>query len=555
MKNKDYWQNRAVALENLMQKNTNQTMIAINKIYQKASDSLTRKVNKIFTRYVTGGKINPEYAKQLLNEKQTREYRNELKKLLAETKDEKLRREIINTLDAPAYSARISRLEALRDNLYYEARAIGAKEAELAESRFANVYQQSYYRTIYADQKNSGLYDFDILTDRRIQAMLAHEWNGGNYSSRLWKNNEDFAERVAETIETGCLAGWTLDEMCNELKGRVVGDTTDRGQRYITSRLIRTEVNYFSNQGTLEGLKAAGFTKYRFIATLDLRTSEMCRKLDLKVFNIDDAEIGVNLPPLHPFCRSVIVPAYENEDRISRTRWARNPLTGKGMKVPANMSYDDWYKKYVAGNGLKNIVNNSIINQKNTFNSTREESYPITKKSLENVSNTIFEEFSNDVNNKIYQQRKLLLERMQNEKTGKEGSVVISTDGTIITDIHVGKLHSTGIENLNIEYYGIHNHPDNGVLSPDDIMECLVKDKMIGIESIGNNGTSLYSIRKTEFCDYGGYAMFIKDKIDYLYDKYGEKTIADRNIQEYYDVSLEILERAKDYGFKTTIQR
>jgi len=57
MKNKDYWKQRSINLENLMQRNTNQTMIAINKIYQKASDSLTRKVNRIFTRYVTGGKI------------------------------------------------------------------------------------------------------------------------------------------------------------------------------------------------------------------------------------------------------------------------------------------------------------------------------------------------------------------------------------------------------------------------------------------------------------------------------------------------------------------
>ncbi len=150
--------------------------------------------------------------------------------------------------------------------------------------------------------------------------------------------------------------------MCNELKGRVIGDSPDKAQRFITSRLVRTEVNYFSNQGTLEGLKAAGFTKYRFIATLDLRTSEICRKLDLKVFNIDDAEIGVNLPPLHPFCRSVIVPAYENENRAVRTRWARNPITGKGTKVPADMSYDEWYKKYVLGNGLKANNKDDIMN-------------------------------------------------------------------------------------------------------------------------------------------------------------------------------------------------
>lgn len=166
--------------------------------------------------------------------------------------------------------------------------------------------------------------------------------------------------------------------MCNELKGRVIGDRPDKAQRFITSRLVRTEVNYFSNQGTLEGLKAAGFTKYRFIATLDLRTSEMCRKLDLKVFNIDDAEIGVNLPPLHPFCRSVIVPAYENENRAVRTRWARNPITGKGMKVPADMSYDEWYKKYVLSDDEKYALNQYISSKSYILNEKLRQGLPLT---------------------------------------------------------------------------------------------------------------------------------------------------------------------------------
>lgn len=175
--------------------------------------------------------------------------------------------------------------------------------------------------------------------------------------------------------------------MCNELKGRVIGDRPDKAQRFITSRLVRTEVNYFSNQGTLEGLKAAGFTKYRFIATLDLRTSEMCRKLDLKVFNIDDAEIGVNLPPLHPFCRSVIVPAYENENRAGRTRWARNPITGKGMKVPADMSYDEWYKKYVPNDKEKYAINQYISSKSYILNGKLRENIPLTEEENDFIIN------------------------------------------------------------------------------------------------------------------------------------------------------------------------
>ncbi|MGN0528849.1 MAG: hypothetical protein ACI4IE_06915 [Eubacterium sp.] len=50
---------------------------------------------------------------------------------------------------------------------------------------------------------------------------------------------------------------------------------------------------------------------------------------------------------MHPFCRSVTVP-----DTASRngTRWARDPVTGKSITVPADMTYSQWYDKYVKGN-------------------------------------------------------------------------------------------------------------------------------------------------------------------------------------------------------------
>ena len=33
------------------------------------------------------------------------------------------------------------------------------------------------------------------------------------------------------------------------------------------------------------------------------------------------------------------------------TRWARDPVTGKSMTVPADMTYSQWYEKYVEKNG------------------------------------------------------------------------------------------------------------------------------------------------------------------------------------------------------------
>lgn len=353
-----YWQNRTVELEKLLQEKTTATIAEVNKLYSEASKTIAAKIARIFETYKRGGQIDGVQALKFLTAKQTAEQRKELFKLLSKTTDKKAKREIIAILDAPAYADRISRLQALQDIIRAEALQLGIAEEQLTTSRLKDVTQTAYYRTIYNDQKNEGkTYDFSKISDRQLQAMLSHNWSGSNYSSRIWKNNGDFITKLQRTVEIGCMAGLSLKELEDRIIEDCIGATSDEGQRFCASRLIRTEVNYFANQGIIMGYKEAGIIKYRFLATLDLRTSEICRKLDLKSFLVSEAETGTNLPPMHPFCRSVTVP-----DTSSRTgtRWARNHVTGKSIKVPADMTYQEWYDKYV----LKSEQNRDIINKK-----------------------------------------------------------------------------------------------------------------------------------------------------------------------------------------------
>ena len=54
-------------------------------------------------------------------------------------------------------------------------------------------------------------------------------------------------------------------------------------------------------QGTLAAYKEDGVEKYQILATLDSRTSEVCRDEDGEIYEIDKAVTGVNYPPYHPF--------------------------------------------------------------------------------------------------------------------------------------------------------------------------------------------------------------------------------------------------------------
>ena len=89
------------------------------------------------------------------------------------------------------------------------------------------------------------------------------------------------------------------------------------------------------------------------MAVLDKRTSRICQEHDNKVYDRDKAVPGVNCPPMHPWCRSTTVGYDEDADYSKLKRRARNPVTGKTELVPADMTYKEWYSKYVAKDGEK----------------------------------------------------------------------------------------------------------------------------------------------------------------------------------------------------------
>ena len=86
---------------------------------------------------------------------------------------------------------------------------------------------------------------------------------------------------------------------------------------------------------------------FRFIATLDRRTSATCRAHDGHVYPIDEASIGGNVPPLHPNCRSTISGSLKDYVEPGNTRTARDDK-GKTVLVPQGMTYPEW--KSVFGN-------------------------------------------------------------------------------------------------------------------------------------------------------------------------------------------------------------
>lgn len=166
-----------------------------------------------------------------------------------------------------------------------------------------------------------------------------------NYSERVWRNTRAVAQEVKEALLVNLITGRTERETAEMLTKKFAGGSSK------ARRLIRTESCYLSNQLEMESYKECGIDKYQYLATLDLRTSEICRELDGKVFLVKDQQPGKNCPPMHPWCRSTTIAIIGEKMLEGMKRRARDPVTGKTYLVPVSMNYREWYAKYVKSDG------------------------------------------------------------------------------------------------------------------------------------------------------------------------------------------------------------
>ena len=171
-------------------------------------------------------------------------------------------------------------------------------------------------------------------------------------------------ELLARNIRQGVFSG----ESTQEIARRMIGNL-DFGQKAKTSRqlalaggertklanhqirtIVRTSVNQVQNQAS-QAVYAANSKvapKYEYVATLDSRTSAVCRDLDGKQFAYNKGPT----PPQHFNCRSTTVPVVDFDGLQKKYPSLEKPPVGKVLtrpsatgRVPQDTKYGDWLLK------------------------------------------------------------------------------------------------------------------------------------------------------------------------------------------------------------------
>jgi len=313
---------------------------AMNKEYRKAQISIQMDVNNFYQRFGdNNGIVNLSAAKQVLKAGELKEFKWTVEDYIARGKENAIDQRWMKEMENASIRVRVTRLESIQLQMKQHIEELSAKRLAGTTELLGNVYKDGYYRSVFELEKGIGIgASFSKIDKRQLEAILSAPWapDGSNFSQRIWTDRVKLTGTLRNIFTQGLISGDTSKQMVEQLMERF--DVSRKN----AERLILTESAYFAGQSRIAGYKELGVEQYRYTATLDKRTSITCRDLDGKVFDVSDAQPGVNFPPMHVYCRSTTIPHYDDniKERVARDE------DGKTYKVPEDINYNDWAEKY-----------------------------------------------------------------------------------------------------------------------------------------------------------------------------------------------------------------
>ncbi len=337
--NEAYWAARAAAYEEAWHKKCQETIeMELAAYYEQALADIQRDIAALYGRFAKDNKLSMAEAHRLLTGDEYRVWRMSMEEYLQGIENGSVLSEELDTL---AMRSRISRLDKLYAETLKALDRLGRKTEDRMTDFLMDAYKDRFYHGIYDVAERTGIMKANVaIDDDTAQKIAAAPWSGKSYSQRIWKNDQQLGAVLRTVVSNGLHRGLSVPQMAKMVEDKMHAGLSN------AKRLVRTEMNYVQNRAAADSIKESGMKYYRFIATMDRRTSSMCRAHDGKVYPINEYRPGGNAPPLHPNCRSTIAGSLRDVYNEDGTRTARN-YEKKTIHVPKNMTYESWYNTYI----------------------------------------------------------------------------------------------------------------------------------------------------------------------------------------------------------------
>ena len=209
MKNKEYWEERVILKDKLLEKDTNKIEKKLLKLFKDTRKEVLNELKIIYADIEA-----TEYAKYRIDS---------------------LLMSIDNTLD----------------NLYKK------NEEQITEG-----LKDTYKRFDKEASIDLGV-SFNTINENLIREVIKTKWSGLSFSERIWEHRR----RLAFTIKSELSAGLTRGDSLQDISKKISDKFNTSYSNAI--RLVRTESCWVMNEATVNNYKENGIKEYKFMAFLD----------------------------------------------------------------------------------------------------------------------------------------------------------------------------------------------------------------------------------------------------------------------------------------------
>ncbi|WP_276789808.1 minor capsid protein [Veillonella magna] len=339
MTGEEYWQRRNIEREAAARKLSEQTIEKeLSRLYRRSLRAIQKEIDALYGRFSAQNGVSIADARKIISSDEFQDWRMDIADYVSqieETKDRKLLLEL-NTL---AMRSRINRLDELHSVVLQEVDRLARRQKSSMDAFLGSQYKEGFLSTAFDIRQYLPNVPVHLSTDD-VKKALRTPWSGKNYSERIWGNADKLASVLKQEVVNGLHRGTDVKTMARNVARRM--DVSYKN----AIRLVRTEHNYIQNKAHIDSIKDAGMKYFKFVATLDKKTSTECREHDGKIYSIDEVVQGLNAPPLHPHCRSVIVGSLKSYNYRKGKRIAKD-ANGGTIYVPGDMVYKDWEAVYI----------------------------------------------------------------------------------------------------------------------------------------------------------------------------------------------------------------
>ncbi|KAE8560240.1 minor capsid protein [Paenibacillus polymyxa] len=484
MRSEEYWSGRMDALNEAQLGKGDAYVKKMELEYAKANAAIQKDIDAFHQRFAKNNEIGLAEARQVLKAGELKEFKWTVEDYIKAGRENAVDQRWMKELENASIRVRMTRLEALQMQMRQHVEVLTGKRQAGAKELMGDIYKDGYYHSVFELHKGTGLgATFSKLDKRQIEAVLSKPWaaDGSNFSARIWKDRDKLVHELQTVLTQGMIRGDTPDKMINALSDRM------GVSRSAAARIIQTESAYFAGQSRMDAYKELGVEQYKFTATLDKRTSNICRHMDGEVFAVSEAEVGVNYPPLHAYCRSTTIPHYEDnvQERVARDE------DGKNQAVPGDMTYSEWEKEYVKPSAPNestesNTPDPEVEEPGGSFNRkyNPKASYHVD---LPNAPEPVLEKLA-EVNRSLAR---------EGHKAGKEIMVIMDqtagkkigrADGIINKVTFTPEIHDSLIKAPPNSVILTHNHPRGTRVNVKDIRNMAIYPAVSSLLAVGHDG-------------------------------------------------------------------